>query len=183
MPEWSRKSVTGSALLICSCASAGTCQNGRKTIYAFRDQGDLAGAPSRPAPDDIMHFDLHVRYYRAAEGSDAQNTVRKIAIGILMATELGLIVSDRLQLMMPIFHVGARFLQMAVHMRGGSVVFASRVRSRKGARGDRARTGDDDPHGAHDGSGCSGAAGHRRHGPLVAAHRLLFGRADASCRC
>ena len=46
----------------------------------------------------------------------------EIAIGILMATELGLIVSDKLQLMMPIFHVGARFLQMAVHMRGGSVV-------------------------------------------------------------
>jgi acyl-CoA synthetase (AMP-forming)/AMP-acid ligase II len=39
-----------------------------------------------------------------------------------MATELGLIVSDRLQLMMPIFHVGARFLQLAVHIRGGSVV-------------------------------------------------------------
>ncbi|WP_332812677.1 AMP-binding protein, partial [Sphingomonas sp.] len=46
----------------------------------------------------------------------------EIAIAILMATELGLIVSDRLQLMMPVFHVGARFLQLGVHIRGGSVV-------------------------------------------------------------
>ncbi len=30
----------------------------------------------------------------------------------LMATELGLIVSDRLQLMMPVFHVGSRFYSL-----------------------------------------------------------------------
>jgi acyl-CoA synthetase (AMP-forming)/AMP-acid ligase II len=39
-----------------------------------------------------------------------------------MANELGLIVSDHLQLMMPIFHVGSRFLQLAAHLRGASVV-------------------------------------------------------------
>ena len=46
----------------------------------------------------------------------------EIAIAQLMATELGLIVSDRLQLMMPVFHVGSRFLQLAAHLRGASVI-------------------------------------------------------------
>lgn len=89
--------------------------------HAFRDQGDPAGAPSRPTPDDIMHL-----IYTSGTTGRPKGAMRKhrseIAIGILMATELGLIVSDKLQLMMPIFHVGARFLQMAVHARGGSVV-------------------------------------------------------------
>ena len=52
-----------------------------------------------------------------------------IAIAQLMATELGLIVSDRLQLMMPVFHVGARFLQMGMHLRGGCVVFHREFRA------------------------------------------------------
>ena len=37
--------------------------------YAFRDQGDLAGAPSRPAPDEHNALDLHVRYYRRPKGA------------------------------------------------------------------------------------------------------------------
>lgn len=89
--------------------------------HAFRDGGDPAGAPSRPTPNDIMHL----IYTSGTTGrpKGAMRTHRaEIATGILMATELGLIVSDKLQLMMPIFHVGARFLQMAVHIRGGSVV-------------------------------------------------------------
>lgn len=89
--------------------------------HAFRDSGDAAGAPSRPRPDEIMHL----IYTSGTTGrpKGAMRTHRaEVAVGILMATELGLIVSDRLQLMMPIFHVGARFLQMAVHLRGGSVV-------------------------------------------------------------
>lgn len=89
--------------------------------HSFRDQGDPAGAPARPRPDDLMHL----IYTSGTTGrpKGAMRTHRaEIATGTLMATELGLIVSDRLQLMMPIFHVGARFLQIAVHMRGGSVV-------------------------------------------------------------
>ncbi|MEI5677005.1 MULTISPECIES: long-chain-fatty-acid--CoA ligase [unclassified Mesorhizobium] len=83
--------------------------------------GDVEGAPSRPTPDDIMHL-----IYTSGTTGRPKGVMRthraEIAIGILMATELGLIVSDRLQLMMPIFHVGARFLQIGVHIRGGSVV-------------------------------------------------------------
>lgn len=89
--------------------------------HAFRDSGDKEGAPSRPLPDEIMHL-----IYTSGTTGRPKGAIRthrsEIAVGILMATELGLIVSDRLQLIMPVFHVGARFLQMAVHMRGGSVV-------------------------------------------------------------
>ena len=83
--------------------------------------GDVAGAPMRPRPDDIMHL-----IYTSGTTGRPKGVMRRhrgdIAIAQLMATELGLIVSDRLQLMMPVFHVGARFLQMGVHLRGGRVV-------------------------------------------------------------
>ncbi|MEZ5804925.1 MAG: long-chain-fatty-acid--CoA ligase [Rhizobiaceae bacterium] len=83
--------------------------------------GDQTGAPTRPRPDEIMHL-----IYTSGTTGRPKGVMRthkaEIATAILMATELGLIVSDRLQLMMPIFHVGARFLQLAVHIRGGSVV-------------------------------------------------------------
>jgi acyl-CoA synthetase (AMP-forming)/AMP-acid ligase II len=89
---------------------------------AFLASGDPAGAPTRPLPDEIMHL-----IYTSGTTGRPKGVMRthrgEIAVAILMATELGLIVSDKLQLMMPIFHVGARFLQLAVHMRGGSVVF------------------------------------------------------------
>ena len=70
------------------------------------------GAPIRPLPDEIMHL-----IYTSGTTGRPKGVMRthraEIAIAILMATELGLIVSDRLQLMMPVFHVGARFLQLA----------------------------------------------------------------------
>lgn len=99
----------------------GTVPAWAEDYHAFRESGDPAGAPARPLPDEIMHL----IYTSGTTGrpKGAMRTHRaEIAVGILMATELGLIVSDKLQLMMPIFHVGARFLQMAVHLRGGSVV-------------------------------------------------------------
>ena len=88
---------------------------------AFLAEGDPSGAPTRPLPDEIMHL-----IYTSGTTGRPKGVMRthrgEIAIAILMATELGLIVSDRLQLMMPVFHVGARFLQLGVHIRGGSVV-------------------------------------------------------------
>jgi len=40
----------------------------------------------------------------------------------LLATELGIKIDDRVQLMMPLFHVGSRWLQMAAHLRGAAIV-------------------------------------------------------------
>ena len=88
----------------------------------FVADGDVAGAPCRPNPDDIMHL-----IYTSGTTGRPKGVMRthdnEIAIAQLMATELGLIVSDRLQLMMPVFHVGSRFLQVAIHLRGGTVVW------------------------------------------------------------
>jgi acyl-CoA synthetase (AMP-forming)/AMP-acid ligase II len=89
---------------------------------AFIATGDEAGAPSRPMPDDIMHL-----IYTSGTTGRSKGVMRthkgEIAVAQLMATELGLIVSDRLQLMMPVFHVGSRFLQLGAHLRGASVVW------------------------------------------------------------
>jgi len=99
----------------------GTTPDWAEPYAAFRDNGSAEGAPARPTETDIMHL-----IYTSGTTGRPKGAIRlhraEVAIGILMATELGLIVSDRLQLMMPLFHVGARFLQLAVHMRGGSVV-------------------------------------------------------------
>ena len=88
---------------------------------AFLATGDPVGAPSRPVPDEIMHL-----IYTSGTTGRPKGVMRthraEIAIAQLMATELGLIVSDRLQLMMPVFHVGSRFLQLAAHLRGASVI-------------------------------------------------------------
>lgn len=88
---------------------------------AVLETGDAEGAPTRPLPDEIMHL-----IYTSGTTGRPKGVMRthrgEIAVAILMATELGLIVSDILQLMMPVFHVGARFLQLAAHIRGASVV-------------------------------------------------------------
>jgi acyl-CoA synthetase (AMP-forming)/AMP-acid ligase II len=88
---------------------------------SFLTRGDAGGAPSRPLPDEIMHL-----IYTSGTTGKPKGVMRshraEIAVAQLMATELGLIVSDRLQLMMPVFHVGARFLQIGAHLRGASVV-------------------------------------------------------------
>ena len=89
---------------------------------AFLASGDPAGAPIRSAPNDVMHL-----IYTSGTTGRPKGVMRThkadIAIGLLMATELGMIVSDRLQLMMPVFHVGSRFLQIGAHLRGATVVW------------------------------------------------------------
>ena len=95
-----------------------------ETFLATGAIEDLA----KPTPDDIMHL-----IYTSGTTGRPKGVMRShrgdIAIAQLMATELGLIVSDRLQLMMPVFHVGARFLQMGMHLRGGCVVFHREFRA------------------------------------------------------
>ena len=83
--------------------------------------GDADGAPGQALPDEIMHL-----IYTSGTTGRPKGVMRShrgdIAVAQLMANELGLIVSDRLQLIMPMFHVGARFLQLGAHLRGATVV-------------------------------------------------------------
>lgn len=83
--------------------------------------GSVDGAPIRPSPTDIMHL-----IYTSGTTGRPKGVIRthfaEIQIADQMATEIGIVVSDRMQLMMPLFHVGSRFLQLGTHLRGGNIV-------------------------------------------------------------
>ncbi|MDH3232642.1 MAG: long-chain-fatty-acid--CoA ligase [Alphaproteobacteria bacterium] len=87
----------------------------------FVDSGDAIGAPHVSTPDDIMHL-----IYTSGTTGRPKGVVRphsaEMEVASLMATEIGVLVSDRMQLMMPLFHVGSRFLQLGAHLRGATVV-------------------------------------------------------------
>jgi acyl-CoA synthetase (AMP-forming)/AMP-acid ligase II len=113
-----RASLTSVELFICI---GGTTPDWAEPYADFRDSGSAEGAPVRPRPDEVMHL-----IYTSGTTGRPKGAIRphraEMEVANLMATELGLIVSDRLQLMMPVFHVGARFLQIAAHLRGAAVV-------------------------------------------------------------
>lgn len=84
--------------------------------------GDPRGAPQRPEPDDLLHL-----IYTSGTTGRPKGVMRshraEICVAQLMATEIGVLVSDRMQLVMPVFHVGSRFLQLGAHLRGATVIF------------------------------------------------------------
>ena len=73
------------------------------------------------APDDILHLIFTSGTTGKPKGAMRSHRAEACAAELL-ATELGLNIDDRLQLMMPMFHVGARWLQMAAQMRGAAIV-------------------------------------------------------------
>ena len=85
------------------------------------DSAPAGEAPVRSAPDDIMHL-----IYTSGTTGRPKGVMRRhtadIAIANLMATEIGVRADDRMQLMMPLFHVGSRFLQLGAHLRGTGIV-------------------------------------------------------------
>ncbi len=83
--------------------------------------GSPAGPPIQARPDDILHL-----IYTSGTTGRPKGVMRRhtadIAVANLMATEIGVLVSDRMQLMMPLFHVGSRFLQLGANLRGAGIV-------------------------------------------------------------
>ena len=83
--------------------------------------GSPEGPPIRARADDIMHL-----IYTSGTTGRPKGVIRRhhaeVEVADLMATEIGVIVSDRMQLMMPLFHVGSRFLQLGAHLRGATVI-------------------------------------------------------------
>ena len=84
--------------------------------------GSRDGSPERPSPDHLMHL-----IYTSGTTGRPKGVMRthraEICVAQLMATEIGVLVSDRMQLVMPVFHVGSRFLQLGAHLRGATVIF------------------------------------------------------------
>lgn len=87
----------------------------------FVAMGDSGGAPHASTADDIMHL-----IYTSGTTGRPKGVIRRhhseLEVASLMATEIGVLVSDRMQLMMPLFHVGSRFLQLGAHLRGATVL-------------------------------------------------------------
>jgi acyl-CoA synthetase (AMP-forming)/AMP-acid ligase II len=82
----------------------------------FVASGEGRPLPAPAAPDDIAHL-----IYTSGSTGMPKGVMRphraEIAVSEHFATVLGVERADRMQLMMPVFHVGARFLQMGAHYR------------------------------------------------------------------
>lgn len=87
----------------------------------FRTTGSTAGAPFHSRPDDIIHL-----IYTSGTTGRPKGVIRthraELEVAQVMTNEVGVLRQDIVQLMMPLFHVGARFLQIATHQRGATVV-------------------------------------------------------------
>jgi acyl-CoA synthetase (AMP-forming)/AMP-acid ligase II len=90
----------------------------------FLASGDTAGAPFCSRPDDVMHL-----IYTSGTTGRPKGVMRthgaELAYAQLMTTEVGVLRGDVVQIMMPLFHVGARWLQISCHLRGARVVLHS----------------------------------------------------------
>jgi len=90
-------------------------------VYDTFVSGCPAADTATPEPDDILHL-----IYTSGTTAQPKGVIRshraEVAAADLLATEAGLGIDDRLQLTMPLFHVGARWMQMSAHLRGAAIV-------------------------------------------------------------
>jgi acyl-CoA synthetase (AMP-forming)/AMP-acid ligase II len=104
-----------------------------RDYHQFTDGGDPAGAPARSTADQIVHL-----IYTSGTTGRPKGVMRtqagEVAAALLFAAECGFTISERLQISMPLFHVGARYLQMGAHARGGCVVLHHEFRAAEIAR-------------------------------------------------
>jgi acyl-CoA synthetase (AMP-forming)/AMP-acid ligase II len=87
----------------------------------LRQSGSLDGAPFRALPDDTIHL-IYTSGTTGRPKGVARSQRAEMEVADVMTTEVGVLRHDVVQLMMPLFHVGARFLQLAAHRRGAKVV-------------------------------------------------------------
>jgi acyl-CoA synthetase (AMP-forming)/AMP-acid ligase II len=87
----------------------------------FLESGSSDGAPFQARGDDIMHL-----IYTSGTTARPKGVMRthraEIGMAEFMTSEVGVLAGDRVQIMMPLFHVGARWLQLGAHLRGASVI-------------------------------------------------------------
>lgn len=106
--------------------SVGLAPDWAVSFESFRDSGTVTGAPIRSRTDDIMHL-----IYTSGTTGRPKGVMRthraEIGMAEFMTTEVGVLNDDRVQIMMPLFHVGARWLQLGAHLRGAQVVLHHEV--------------------------------------------------------
>src|SRR5688572_16225649 len=86
----------------------------------FLASGSAEGAPERARMDDVMHL-----IYTSGTTGRPKGVIRthraEMRIAEFMTTESGVLREDVVQIMMPLFHAGARWLQLGTHLRGASI--------------------------------------------------------------
>jgi acyl-CoA synthetase (AMP-forming)/AMP-acid ligase II len=91
---------------------------------SFVESGDLQGPPCRSTPDDVAHLIYTSGTTGRPKGCmlAQRESVWKCAMHV---GDMGITPSDRMLLMMPLFHVGAKSMQSAMQYGGGCVILHS----------------------------------------------------------
>lgn len=88
------------------------------------ESGDLQGPPCRSAPDDIVHL-IYTSGTTGRPKGCMLAQAESVWKSAMHVGDMGITPSDRMLLVMPLFHVGAKSMQSAMQYRGGCVVLHS----------------------------------------------------------
>jgi acyl-CoA synthetase (AMP-forming)/AMP-acid ligase II len=83
--------------------------------------GDASGVPFRPLPDDIA-FLIYTSGTTGRPKGVMLGQGGQVAAAEILGSDQRNSPADRLLIMMPLFHIGAKIIQLAQHWRGGMVV-------------------------------------------------------------
>jgi acyl-CoA synthetase (AMP-forming)/AMP-acid ligase II len=87
---------------------------------AFVESGDAAGVPFRPLPDDIA-FLIYTSGTTGRPKGVMLGQGGQVAAAEILGSDQRNSPADRLLIMMPLFHIGAKIIQLAQHWRAGTV--------------------------------------------------------------
>ena len=83
--------------------------------------GDLAGVPFAPCPDDVA-FLIYTSGTTGRPKGVMLSHAGQMAASEILGSDMRNSPSDKLLIMMPLFHIGAKIIQLAQHRRAGTVV-------------------------------------------------------------
>ena len=112
--------------------------------------GDAAGVPFRPLPDDIA-FLIYTSGTTGRPKGVMLGQAGQVAAAEILGSDQRNSPADRLLIMMPLFHIGAKIIQLAQHWRAGAVHVQKGFDPRRDRRLHRERADHRHAHGAdHD---------------------------------
>lgn len=83
--------------------------------------GDASGVSFRPQPDDVA-FLIYTSGTTGRPKGVMLSQAGQVAAAEILGSDMRNAPSDRLLIMMPLFHIGAKIIQLAQHWRAGTVV-------------------------------------------------------------
>jgi acyl-CoA synthetase (AMP-forming)/AMP-acid ligase II len=83
--------------------------------------GDPAGVPFRPLPDDVA-FLIYTSGTTGRPKGVMLSQAGQVAAAEILGSDMLNSPADKLLIMMPLFHIGAKIIQLAQHWRAGTVV-------------------------------------------------------------